>query len=41
MSVKNVSSLMESVCYVCTKQDNENALTLMNDICSIPLSFMQ
>ena len=42
MSIKNVSSLMESICYVCTKQADENALKLaLSDICSIPLAFMQ
>jgi len=33
---------MESICYVCTKQEDENALKLaLSDICSIPLTFMQ
>jgi len=42
MSAKNVSCLMESICYVCTKQEDQNALKLaLDDICSIPLSFMQ
>lgn len=32
---------MESLCYVCTKQENEAALkAALGDICSIPLSFM-
>lgn len=32
---------MESVCYVCTKQSNTEALkAALSDICSIPLSFM-
>ena len=32
---------MESVCYVCTKQGNNEALKLaLNDICFIPLSFL-
>ena len=42
MSAKNVSAIMESICYVCTKLEDENALKLaLGDICSIPLSFMQ
>ena len=33
---------MESVCYVCTKQGNNEALkAALNDICFIPLSFME
>jgi hypothetical protein len=42
MSMKNVSSLMESVCYVCTKQGNDQAMKMaLNDICLLPLSFME
>jgi hypothetical protein len=42
MSVKNLTSLMESTCYVCTKQQNVEHMKLaLSDICGIPLSFMQ